>query len=119
MHFGTGVEFSCGTVPQEPLDHVRVTVDEEDSLYNILLERFAQRPIWSRQALRASFPADMLVVNDRLRFRLPQLAYYFTNGPWRMCWIAYGYDPRQSADSRVYQASGRGTGGAWGWNARE
>jgi hypothetical protein len=40
---------------------------------------------------------------ERLRFCLPQLAYYFANGPWRMCWIVYGYDPRISADARIYQ----------------
>ena len=54
-------------------------------------------------ALVASLPGDVHFANDKLRYRLPQLAYYFSNGPWRMCWIAFGYDPRKSTDGRVYQ----------------
>ena len=34
---------------------------------------------------------------------LPQLAYHFSNGPWRLCYIKHGYDPRASFDSRIYQ----------------
>ena len=32
-----------------------------------------------------------------------QLAYHFSNGPWRLCYIKYGYDPRDSFDARIYQ----------------
>ncbi|KAL1528885.1 hypothetical protein AB1Y20_010208 [Prymnesium parvum] len=102
MHFGTAVAFSCGAVPQEAQEHVRATVDPTAPLYQLMQQRFAQRPVWSRQALRASLPKEMLS-EERMRFYLPQLAYYFSNGPWRLCWIAYGYDPRRSIDSRVYQ----------------
>lgn len=34
---------------------------------------------------------------------LPHVAYYFTTGPWRSCWVRYGYDPRQDPDARLYQ----------------
>ena len=38
------------------------------------------RMVRSRQALRASLPPHMRIVDERLRFRLPQLAYYFAQG---------------------------------------
>ena len=103
MHFGTGVDFATAEVPAAPSSAVARTIEQTDPLYVAMRERFAQRPIWSRQALRSALRADLVVSQERLRFRLPQLAYYFTNGPWRLCWVAYGYDPRHLPDSRLYQ----------------
>ncbi len=34
---------------------------------------------------------------------LPYVAYYFTTGPWRSCWVRYGYDPRKDPKSKIYQ----------------
>ncbi len=30
-------------------------------------------------------------------------AYYFTTGPWRSCWVRFGYDPRKIPESKIYQ----------------
>ena len=30
--------------------------------------------------------AKLLRSEDKLRFLLPQLGYYFSSGPWRNCW---------------------------------
>ena len=76
---------------------------QDDDLFAAMKSKFAQRPVWSRQALLASLPGSLNVTPERLRYRLPQLAYYFSQGPWRMCWISFGYDPRKSVDSRIYQ----------------
>ena len=103
MHFGERVEFEGGEVPSKPPPKVLATIDDEDELYVAMKTMFEERPVWSRQALRASLSAKLYVSDERLRFRLPQLAYYFAQGPWRMCWIAFGYDPRAHQDAKIYQ----------------
>ena len=73
MHFGTGVDFSTLEIPCAPSAAVRHTVEENDPLYAAMRERFAQRPVWSRQALRSTLDHSLLLTEERLRFRLPQL----------------------------------------------
>ncbi|CAG8484210.1 5336_t:CDS:10 [Acaulospora colombiana] len=34
---------------------------------------------------------------------LPLVSYWMLNGPWRDCWIRYGYDPRRNKEARFYQ----------------
>ncbi|RHZ56367.1 hypothetical protein Glove_402g62 [Diversispora epigaea] len=34
---------------------------------------------------------------------LPLISYWMINGPWRDCWIRYGYDPRKDKNARFYQ----------------
>jgi general transcription factor 3C polypeptide 5 (transcription factor C subunit 1) len=34
---------------------------------------------------------------------MPAVAYFFIDGPWRCCWVRYGYDPRNNSDSKIYQ----------------
>ena len=34
---------------------------------------------------------------------LALVSYYFTNGPWKMLWVKFGYDPRSTTDSKQYQ----------------
>ena len=34
---------------------------------------------------------------------LPLVAYLMSNGPWRDCWIRYGYDPRLNREARLYK----------------
>jgi hypothetical protein len=103
MHFGQRVEFGTDPTPLAPPEAIARTIDPHDELFVAMKAKFALRPIWSRQALRASLPSALYLTEERLRFRLPQLAYYFASGPWRMCWIAFGYDPRASPDARIYQ----------------
>jgi len=86
MHFGRAVGFASDAAPRGPPEPIRATIDAADPLYTLLRARFQQRPIWSRGALKASLPADPLRSEDKLRFLLPQLGYYFSSGPWRNCW---------------------------------
>lgn len=39
---------------------------------------------------------------------IPLFGYYFTNGPWKLLWLKFGYDPRTDPSSKmyVYQYSG-------------
>lgn len=43
--------------------------------------------------------------SDRPKVRklLPLYAYYFSNGPWRHCWVKLGYDPRTDPASLFLQ----------------
>lgn len=43
------------------------------------------------------------ITNEKLKYILPTLAYYFTTGPWRIMWVRFGYDPRKDFESRYYQ----------------
>ncbi|GBC00423.1 hypothetical protein RclHR1_03850021 [Rhizophagus clarus] len=63
---------------------------------------FEERPIWTRLALENNLP-----LNDKRNIKrlLPLVAYLMSNGPWRDCWIRYGYDPRLNKNNaaRFYQ----------------
>lgn len=72
---------------------------------------FEERPIYLRSAIRHSLLLDGF--NDEipeleLRAIMPTIAYFFMDGPWRSCWVRYGYDPRKKGnvdvgDARLYQ----------------
>lgn len=66
-------------------------------LFNCQL--FEERPIWSKAALLHKSG----VFNDKLKVVLPCVAYYCNNGPWRIMWCKFGYDPRLDPNSRIYQ----------------
>ncbi|KAF5300326.1 hypothetical protein FQA39_LY11183 [Lamprigera yunnana] len=61
---------------------------------------FEGRPIWSKSALLHQSG----IRNDRLKILLPAVAYYCLNGPWRIMWCKYGYDPTKDPNSRIYQS---------------
>ncbi|KAJ3415690.1 tau 95 subunit of transcription factor TFIIIC [Chytridiales sp. JEL 0842] len=58
------------------------------------------RHIWSRIAIDNTVPPRY---RKNLRHLLPQVAYLMKWGPWRGCWVRYGYDPRTDIKSRFYQ----------------
>ena len=60
---------------------------------------FEQRPIWTRLGLFDSLRPENRKIIKKL---LPLVAYYFFNGPWRACWVRYGFDPRKTVTSRLY-----------------
>lgn len=33
---------------------------------------------------------------------MPAVAYFFLDGPWRCCWVKYGYDPRADPTAKMY-----------------
>eukprot|EP01083_Nonionella_stella_P296640 1007687_1 len=61
---------------------------------------FAKRPIWNTSAILANLKDTDSEVVLRL---LPTVAYRFISGAWRNIWIRYGFDPRKSPESRIYQ----------------
>ncbi|RKP14300.1 RNA polymerase III transcription factor IIIC subunit-domain-containing protein, partial [Piptocephalis cylindrospora] len=64
-------------------------------------ECFQERPIWTRLALEGTIALKNPY--DLYRTILPALAYNCQNGPWRDCWIRFGYDPLKEPSSRAYQ----------------
>lgn len=67
--------------------------------FNAVKELFDKRPIMSKMVV--SF--ETKVPNDKLKYILPILCYYYTTGPWRIMWVRFGYDPRKDFESRYFQ----------------
>lgn len=64
-----------------------------------LFKLFEERPIWSKAAVAYKTG----ISEATLKYVLPSVAYYFINGPWRVMWVRYGYDPRKDPSARIYQ----------------
>jgi general transcription factor 3C polypeptide 5 (transcription factor C subunit 1) len=68
---------------------------------DVLDELFRVRPIWTRQALTMVMRERGLVntafINHFIQYMLMR-AFYYCGGPWRACWVRYGYDPRSEAN---------------------
>uniref|UniRef100_A0A6B2L250 Transcription factor IIIC subunit 5 HTH domain-containing protein n=1 Tax=Arcella intermedia TaxID=1963864 RepID=A0A6B2L250_9EUKA len=92
------VSFDVENVPTEQPNVSQAQV--EKALLDILGKLFEERPAWSRVALEMNIPTKYV---KKLKATLPKVAYHFTDGPWRNCWVKYGYDPRKNAESRVFQ----------------
>lgn len=60
---------------------------------------FETRPVWTRIGLIESTK----VSPENVKAILPIVAFYYTIGPWRTCWVKFGYNPRQDFESRYYQ----------------
>lgn len=94
-------------IPMEPNETIvnnfqtRVTVVNglNESL-NKMKKFFADRPISSRVCLHY----HLQMSNDHYKVLLPCVAFYYLNGPWRMMWVRYGFDPRKDGNARIYQS---------------
>lgn len=100
---GVSVPFSMtDPVPMKPneavKDLVNCTVVTQEE-YEEVLKLFKQRPVWTLASIRAY----MRLPPRRLNFVLAMIAFYYSTGPWRNCFVAFGYDPRINFESRFYQ----------------
>jgi hypothetical protein len=71
MFFGSVVDFGVEEVPQAADPDVQRQVEAADPLFVAMSARFAARPIWSRQALRASL-RGLAFSDERFKLMLPQ-----------------------------------------------
>jgi hypothetical protein len=71
-------------VPTEPPGPVETT-----PLLTKLLELFEDRPIWSRLALLHHFDDNNELMS--VLQLMPYVAFKFAKGPWRSCYVRYGY----------------------------
>lgn len=89
-------------VPGEPSQQVKEAIKKKginNALLGVIKKCFNERPIWSRNALMARLNCS----RPDIKFILPNVAYYFLNGPFRCMWIRFGYDPRLDKKSKIYQ----------------
>lgn len=89
-------------VPSKPRESAKSLIDgflvkQEDC--DILCELFKERPIWTLASIRAHLRQPP----RRLNFILATIAFYYSTGPWRNSFVAFGFDPRNNFDSRFYQ----------------
>ncbi|KND00444.1 transcription factor TFIIIC subunit TFC1 [Spizellomyces punctatus DAOM BR117] len=97
----TAITFNKSTqeVPSGPPEGVSLADIPNEALAR-MRALFQERPIWTRLALHNSMPPAYRNLMKRL---MPIHAYVATSGPWRDCWIRYGYDPRRDREARLYQ----------------
>ncbi|XP_032529659.2 general transcription factor 3C polypeptide 5 [Danaus plexippus] len=67
--------------------------------YNTVAKLFEERPIWSLNLVKFHTKIKL----SSLKVIMPCLALYMREGPWRMLWTRFGYDPRKEPGSRIYQ----------------
>ncbi|CAB5195742.1 hypothetical protein RhiirA5_270836 [Rhizophagus irregularis] len=97
------ITYDIDNVPEEPPSESLKNIEQmpQESI-NGMRKLFEERPIWTRLALENNLP-----LNDKRNIKrlLPLVAYLMSNGPWRDCWIRYGYDPRlnKNKEARFYQ----------------
>lgn len=101
--FGVAIPFSLtDEVPQQAkrasFDSIRLKLVSEEKI-NQIKQLFAQRPVWVRNAIAQTSGLS----TETLKSLLPIVAYFYTTGPWRTCWVRFGYDPRKDFHSRYYQ----------------
>lgn len=92
--------FTCKNIPDQSSDKLKVPRNEGlSACIESLKEIFQKRPCYLKSVLLCitNFSPSML------KEALPYVAYYFTTGPWRSCWVRFGYDPRLNPEAKMYQ----------------
>jgi general transcription factor 3C polypeptide 5 (transcription factor C subunit 1) len=89
--------------PTQPtaLSAQKPTNDEDLELINNVKELFRERPVWQRASLEEALGPSRS--GWRLATALRQISYLFLDGPWRKCYVRFGYDPRTDSSSRLLQ----------------
>ncbi|KAJ1663353.1 tau 95 subunit of transcription factor TFIIIC [Coemansia sp. RSA 1813] len=100
---GTVIRFSSPTIPTEPNPMAQCELKE---IPQALLEKvkgiLEEQPVVSRNAMSILVPTAELN-GLRLNIVMSTVSYLMENGPWRSCWIRFGYDPRKHEDAYKYQ----------------
>lgn len=76
----------------------------ESELFAVVSGYFSRRPCWLKNVLLVQLrQAGARVAGGELKTVLKYLSYTFRNGPWKHTFCAFGYDPRSSPRSVIYQ----------------
>ncbi|KAI1952716.1 tau 95 subunit of transcription factor TFIIIC [Ophidiomyces ophidiicola] len=92
---------SVPTQPHEQLPPRESLSSELKDTIRTLEKILDERPAWTRRGLR-----NQLTSSEQkyaLRTAVPYVGYIFRSGPWRDAILKFGYDPRTTPDSRIYQ----------------
>lgn len=90
-------------IPTKPKENVASTsnlINEAD--YKMIVSLFEKRPIWTLISLKAHIK-ELPKSQKRISTILASIAYFYQTGPWRNCFVKFGYDPRVNFESRYYQ----------------
>lgn len=89
-------------IPTEPPPDALDNINSQflQTQLKLVQELFELRPIWTKPAVLDKTKMHM----DTSKLILPCVAYYCNGGPWRTCWIKFGYNPCMDINSRIYQA---------------
>ncbi|KAJ2088306.1 tau 95 subunit of transcription factor TFIIIC [Coemansia sp. S100] len=103
LFHGIIVKYSGGMVPTEPTPKALEAVEDVPrSLIRKAQGILAQTPVISRNAMEVLIPPG-----ERQGYKLgaimQSMAYVMNLGPWRSCWIKFGYDPREDEGAYKYQ----------------
>ncbi|KAJ2375180.1 tau 95 subunit of transcription factor TFIIIC [Coemansia sp. RSA 2607] len=100
---GTFIRYSEKNVPTEPtaeaIEHAKDVPEELIAKARAIIEK---DPVVSRNAMEVMISAEERG-GVRTHTIMSTMAYVMENGPWRSCWIRFGYDPRKDKDSYKYQ----------------
>ncbi|KAF7990553.1 hypothetical protein HCN44_000358 [Aphidius gifuensis] len=100
--YSNKISFGTENVPTEPpvgIENAMKLKFLGQSHLEKIRKLFEERPIWSRNALLFKTKFS----REQIKLILPCVAYYYTNGPWRMMWVKLGEDPRNNPALRIYQ----------------
>ncbi|KAF3479742.1 transcription factor tau subunit sfc1 [Arthroderma uncinatum] len=98
------ISYDTSSVPTQPLDNCPPLADQDPTVIDTVAALrllFAERPAWTRRGLRNKLPTPEK--KYALRLAIPYVGYLFRSGPWRDGIFRFGYDPRATPDSRIYQ----------------
>ncbi|RZB39524.1 general transcription factor 3C polypeptide 5 [Asbolus verrucosus] len=95
------VNFKDKEIPTRPLEGALKLLKNRSLEERIerVKQLFEERPIWTKAAIRYNTG----LTDEHSKVILPVVAYYFINGPWRISWVKFGYDPRRDPQARIYQ----------------
>jgi general transcription factor 3C polypeptide 5 (transcription factor C subunit 1) len=86
-------------LPSQPPSSAQLLTETQQFVLDQLKILYEQRPIWTQRGMKDQCPAAA----GHFKFILKQIAYCVTRGPYRGCFIKYGYDPRKELEAKVYQ----------------
>ncbi|KAJ2238223.1 tau 95 subunit of transcription factor TFIIIC [Coemansia sp. RSA 1722] len=103
LYHGIQIRFNDKTVPSEPtpqlIEDMKVIPENILTKARAILE---ETPVVTRNAMDVMIPASERN-SIKLNNIMSTMSYGMDTGPWRSCWIRFGYDPRKDKDSYKYQ----------------
>ena len=77
-----------------------LTVDVDEALLDMMRQLFEKRPVWQRAALEETVGE---CAPAKFTGALRKCSYLFLDGPWRKCYVRFGYDPRKNSEAKIWQ----------------
>jgi len=97
--------FKTTLIPKMPFTNFRKYTHQLPSFaLGFLLRLYKHRPIWTKRYIDVYIPVS---IKKHLPQIFPIIAYRFNGkNPFKDTWIRFGFDPRKSLGTRIYQTTG-------------